>query len=250
MSAYDVFAAYYDALTDDVCYAARAAYLRQLLVRFGMRDGTLLDLACGTGSMTLEMAKFGYDMIGVDGSAEMLCAAQQKATQAGENILFLCQLMQRLDLYGTVRGTICTMDSLNHLTDPDDLRETIRLVSLFTEPDGVFLFDVNTPYKHRAVLADNTFVRESDDLFCVWQNETDEDDITRITLDFFERDDDVYIRYRERFSERAYALDWLQSVLEENRFCVKGIYAEGTSDPPAQDAQRVIFAAVKQKGNK
>ena len=250
MSAYDVFAAYYDALTDDVQYAARAAYLRQLLASMGMRGGTLLDLACGTGSMTVEMAGYGYEMIGVDASAEMLCAAQQKAMQRGFNILFLCQPMQQLDLYGTVRGTICTLDSLNHLTDPNDLRETIRRVALFTEPGGVFIFDVNTPYKHRHILADNTFVRETDDVFCVWQNEHIDDDTVRITLDFFERDDedeDIYIRSREQFCERAYAIDWLQDILEEYGFSVEGVYAEGTSEPPTQNTQRVVFAAVKRR---
>ncbi len=246
MSAYDVFAAYYDDLTNDVQYAERAAYLRELLVRFGMREGTLLDLACGTGSMTLEMAGYGYEMIGVDTSAEMLCAAQQKAAEAGRDVLFLCQPMQRLDLYGTVRGTICTLDSLNHLTKPDDVRETIRRVSLFTEPDGVFLFDVNTPYKHRQILADNTFVRETGDVFCVWQNEQLGNDTVQITLDFFERDDDMYFRSREQFCERAYDPAWLQSILEENGFSVAGIFQEGTTERPADDAQRVVFAAIKQ----
>lgn len=248
MSAYDVFAAYYDALTDDVDYAARAAYLRDLLVHFGMPDGTLLDLACGTGSMSVEMAKYGYDVIGADASAEMLCAAQQKAYDAGFNMLFLCQPMQKLDLYGTVRGTICTLDSLNHLTNEQDVIETIRRVSLFTEPGGVFIFDVNTPYKHRQILADNTFVREYEDLFCVWQNERIDDDTTRITLDFFEKNEDVYLRSHEQFCERAYALDRLKNVLEENGFSVAGIFAEGTTEPPSHDTQRVVFAAVRQEG--
>ncbi len=248
MSAYDVFASYYDALTGDVQYAARAAYLHALLQRYGMRDGMLLDLACGTGSMTLEMAKFGYEMIGVDASAEMLCAAQQKAMENGREILFLCQPMQRLDLYGTVRGAICTLDSLNHLTRPQDVRETIRRVALFMEPDGVFVFDVNTPYKHREVLADNTFVRETGDVFCVWQNEQLGGGTVRITLDFFERDDDVWFRSREQFCERAYEIDWLQSVLEEYGFSVEGIFAENMMEPPQADAQRVVIAAKKQGG--
>ena len=248
MSRYDVFAAYYDALTDDVDYAHRASYLRQLLLRFGVPDGTLLDLACGTASMTLEMASFGYEMIGVDASAEMLCAAQQKAFAGGHNILFLCQPMQRLDLYGTVRGTICTLDSLNHLTDPADVRETIRRVSLFTEPDGVFLFDVNTMYKHRQILSDNTFIRESEDLFCVWQNERIDDGLVQITLDFFERqEDDVYIRSREQFCERAYEIDWLTQTLRENGFSVEAVFAEGTHSPPQSDTQRVVFAAIKKE---
>ncbi len=248
MSAYDIFAAYYDALTDDVRYAERAAYLRDLLCRFGIRDGLLLDLACGTGSMTLEMAKLGYDMIGVDASAEMLCEAQQKTAEAGFRVLYLCQKMQQLDLYGTVRGTICTLDSLNHLTDPDDVRETIRRVSLFTEPGGVFIFDVNTPYKHREILADNTFVLENDDVFCVWQNELLAGDTVRITLDFFERDDDVYIRSREQFCERAYETDWLRDVLEENGLSVKAVFCEDKPIPPERDAQRIVIAAQKAGG--
>ncbi len=246
MSAYDVFAAYYDALTVDVRYAQRAAYLHGLLQRFGMRGGTLLDLACGTGSLTLEMAKYGYEMIGADASAEMLCAAQQKATQAGLDVLFLCQPMQRLDLFGTVRGTVCTLDSLNHLTRPEDVRETIRRVSLFTEPGGVFLFDVNTPFKHREILAENTFVRETEDVFCVWQNEQVGADTVQITLDFFERDEDVYFRSREQFRERAYDPAWLQSVLQDCGFSVAGIFNEDTTEPPPDDAQRIIFAAIKQ----
>ena len=246
MSSYDRFAAYYDALTDDVQYARRAADLRDLLERFGVRDGLLLDLACGTGSMTVEMAKLGYEMIGADASAGMLSVAQQKAAEAGQNILFLCQPMQQLDLYGTVRGTICTLDSLNHLTEADDVRETIRRVALFTEPGGVFVFDVNTPYKHRAVLADNTFVTESDDVFCVWQNELLDSDTVRITLDFFERDEDVYYRSTEQFCERAYDPQWLTRVLEENGFTTIDIFDENMRTLPQPDAQRIVIAAQKQ----
>ncbi|MBQ7546540.1 MAG: methyltransferase domain-containing protein [Clostridia bacterium] len=247
MSSYDRFAAYYDALTDDVQYARRAAYLRDLLSRFGVRDGLVLDLACGTGSMTIEMAGHGYDMIGVDASAGMLSVAQQKATDAGCNILFLCQRMQQLDLYGTVRGTICTLDSLNHLTDEADLRETVRRVSLFTEPGGVFVFDVNTPYKHRAVLANNSFVRESDDVFCVWQSEISGSDTVRITLDFFERDEDkdVYYRSTEQFCERSYDLQLLREVLETYGFEVSGVFDEFAPTEPAADAQRIVIAAIK-----
>lgn len=247
MSAYDVFASYYDALTGDVQYREWAAYLHRLLVRFGMDAGTLLDLACGTGSMTLEMARFGYEMIGVDASAEMLCVSQQKTLEAGCDVLFLCQKMQQLDLYGTVRGTICTLDSLNHLTRPEDVRETIRRVSMFTEPGGVFVFDVNTLYKHREILANNTFVRETENVFCVWQNELLEPDTVQITLDFFERDEDAYFREREQFCERAYDVAWLQTILTENGFSVEGVFAEGTLDGPQEDTQRIVLAAIKQK---
>lgn len=246
MTAYDLFAFSYDALTEDVRYAERAALFRDLLMRYGVKDGLLLDLACGTGSMTVEMARFGYEMIGVDVSAGMLSVAQQKAAQAGQSILFLCQPMQRLDLYGTVRGTICTLDSLNHLTDADDVRETIRRVSLFTEPGGVFVFDVNTPFKHREILGDNTFVRECDNVFCVWQNELLENDVVRITLDLFEREDDAYFRSTEQFCERAYETSWLRQVLENNGFEIMGLFDENILLSPQADSQRIVIAAKKQ----
>lgn len=245
MSGYENFANVYDALTENVDYKQRSAYYCALLRQYGVADGLLLDLACGTGSMSLYFAQCGYDVIGVDSSAAMLSQAQQKAMQAGENILFLCQPMQQLDLYGTVCGTVCALDSLNHLTDEADLRETIRRVSLFTEPGGVFLFDVNTPYKHRAVLGNNVFVYDTPSVYCVWQNELSAQDTVQITLDFFEQDADVYYRSSEQFSERAYSVRDLTAILEQNGFSVVGIFAEMTTQPPQEDTQRIVFAAKK-----
>lgn len=156
MGGYADFAAFYDRLTDDVGYPQRADYIAELLMEHGMKKGIVLDLACGTGSLTLELSKRGYEMIGVDASPDMLCAAQEKCAQAGAEVLFLCQPMEALDLYGTVNAAVCTLDSLNHITDPDTLREVLRRVSLFLEPGGLFVFDVNTPYKHREVLGNHT----------------------------------------------------------------------------------------------
>ena len=245
MSSYELFASYYDLLTDNVDYAARGAYLHELLLQYGIADGLLLDLACGTGSLSVQMAQYGYDVIGVDISPAMLCEAQQKAADAEKNILFLCQPMQQLDLYGTVRAVICTLDSLNHLTDPADLEETIRRAALFTEPGGVFLFDVNTPYKHRSVLADNTFVFETDDVYCVWQNEPLPNDTVQITLDFFEKENDAYYRSTEQFCERAYSLDTFSALLQKYGFTVAGVWEELTETSPKATTQRVQFAAIK-----
>ena len=170
MGGYADFAAFYDRLTDDVGYPQRADYIAELLMEHGMKKGIVLDLACGTGSLTLELSKRGYEMIGVDASPDMLCAAQEKCAKAGAEVLFLCQPMEALDLYGTVNAAVCTLDSLNHITDPDTLREVLRRVSLFLEPGGLFVFDVNTPYKHREVLGNHTFVYDLEGLYCVWQN--------------------------------------------------------------------------------
>ena len=249
MSGYSAFAAYYDLLMQNADYKNRARIFRDLLDQYGVKDGILLDLACGTGTLSLEMDAYGYDVIGVDASEWMLSEAQRKAAQADRQILFLCQMMQQLDLYGTVRSTICALDSLNHLVHKADFEETIRRVSLFTEPDGVFLFDVNTPYKHRHVLADHTFILENDEVYCVWQNEYHASKETvRITLDFFEKDADAYYRSTEVFDERAYEIDYIRSVLMKNDFIVRGIFSEDGDKAVRPDAQRLIFAAQK-KGN-
>lgn len=136
----------------------------------------------------MELSKRGYEMIGVDASPDMLCAAQEKCAQAGAEVLFLCQPMEALDLYGTVNAAVCTLDSLNHITDPDTLREVLRRVSLFLEPGGLFVFDVNTPYKHREVLGNHTFVYDLEGLYCVWQNAyCAKDTSVEILLDFLKR---------------------------------------------------------------
>ena len=245
MSGYENFALYYDALTDNVDYENRAAYYLSLLREQGVNDGLLLDLACGTGSLSRLFAKAGYDVIGIDGSPAMLAEAQQKAMEEGQNILFLCQQMQEIDLYGTIRGTVCALDSLNHLTDEADVVETIRRVALFTEPGGVFVFDVNTPYKHRSVLADNTFVYETEDVYCVWQNELQDNDVVQITLDFFEQDEDVYIRSGEQFSERAYAIPRLTEILQKSGFSVCHIFDGLTKEPVNDQTQRAVFVCQK-----
>ena len=142
-------ARYYDALTADVDYRARGAYLKRLAERHGGRFRLVLDLACGTGSLAVELARLGAEVIAVDGSGEMLAQAMNKSAGLTPPVLYLCQGMEELDLYGTVDTTLCTLDSLNHLPDREALRRVFHRVWLFTEPGGLFLFDMNTPYKHR-----------------------------------------------------------------------------------------------------
>ncbi len=246
MSSYGVFAGFYDRLTSNVEYKKRADYFRTLLSAHGVKGGSLLDLACGTGRLLYEMATFGFDVIGVDASAEMLCIAQSHPKAGEVKPLLLCQSMQTLDLYDTVDAVICSLDSINHLTSPQDVKAAFVRVSLFLKPGGVFVFDVNTVYKHRNILANNTFVYDLDELYCVWQNELDTNtDTVEITLDFFEEDGGAYYRSSESFSERAYSLDQLQKWLEETGLTVTAIYEELTQNPPREDAQKVVFIAVK-----
>lgn len=249
MSGYADFAAFYDRLTDDVGYPRRADYLAGLLAEHGVPAGTVLDLACGTGSLTLELFKRGYEMIGVDASPEMLCTAREKCLRAGADVLFLCQPMEALDLYGTVNAAVCTLDSLNHITQPETLREVFRRVALFLEPGGLFLFDVNTPYKHREVLGDNTFVYDLDGLYCVWQNAySPQEDTVEILLDFFEEEQNgAYTRSGEQFMERAYSHDSLCAFLEEQGLMLLHCYEEMTRTPPREDTERAVYVVKKER---
>ena len=246
MSGYGAFAGFYDKLTDNVEYKKRAEYFRTLISAQNQPEGILLDLACGTGSLLLEFAAMGYDVIGVDSSPEMLSEAQRKCAAAGENPLLLCQEMQALDLFGTIDFAVCSLDSINHLTAPKDVKTTFKKVSMFLNPGGVFVFDVNTVYKHKNILANNTFVYDYDDLYCVWQNRFNvKTNIVDITLDFFEEEDGAYYRTSERFAERAYSFDELGKWLKEAGFETIEIYEEMTQTPPREDTQRAVFIAKK-----
>ena len=248
MASYGDFAYYYDMLTENVDYEKRCEYICSLLAENGVSEGILLDLACGTGTMSLMLSEKGYDVVGVDGSEEMLTQAQEKKMETGADVIFLCQRMEELDLFGTINAAVSTLDSINHVTDEDTVKEIFRRVSLFMEDKGIFVFDVNTPYKHREVLGDNTFIYDLDEVYCVWQNSTDENLVTTISLDLFEKDEDdeeTYYRYSEEFSERAYDLDDIKTWLEDCRFEVLARYEEMTKDDVRSDTQRAVFVARK-----
>ena len=245
---YGVFSEFYDALTANVSYDTVSQVLSSLLTRYGKSRGLLLDLACGTGSVSVRLAKKGYEVIGVDLSPEMLSEAQNKAYSAGQNILFLCQDMTALDLYGTVDAAVCTLDGLCHLPDEESVFAALQKVSLFMNPGGVFLFDVNSVYKHRAVLGNNTFVYDTDDVYCVWQNTLLSDGVTvQMDLDFFEPVSDTgdYVRQSERFTERAYPKETLEAMLKKAGFTVLDVF-DGYSGKPAHDtSERLLFAVRK-----
>ncbi len=243
--AYETFADFYDLLTDNVGYKARADYILELCDRIGHDIGLTLDLACGTGSLTLELKKRDVDIYGIDASAEMLSVAMQKAYEADESILYLSQKMQSIDLYGTIDTCLCTLDSINHLTDIDDVEKTFERVSLFMNKGGIFLFDVNTPYKHEKVLADNVFVFDTDEVYCVWQNTPRENDITDIALDFFIPEGEGYYRMSEEFSERAYPLDIIREMLEKAGFELVCVFGDMSFEAPKDDEERLIVTARK-----
>lgn len=248
MAGYGNFAYYYDLLTENVDYESRCNYIQGLLAENGIGKGILLDLACGTGTVSLLFCKKGYEVIGVDASEDMLSQAQEKKAESGADAIFLCQKMEELDLFGTINAAVCTLDSINHVTDADKVKEIFRRVSLFMEDKGIFIFDVNTPFKHREILGNNTFVYDMDDVYCVWQNSTDENLLTTISLDIFEKDDeddDVYYKYTEQFQEKGYDLCDIENWVKEYKFEVIGIYEEMTKNSIKADTQRAVFVLKK-----
>lgn len=243
MASYVSFARFYDGLMEDADYEKRCDYLLELFSRHNHDTGITLDLACGTGSLTRLLAKKGIDVYGVDSSSEMLSEAMQRSYEEGLNILFLRQKMQSLDLYGTINTCVCTLDSINHLTNIDDVRKTFDRVGLFMDNGGLFIFDVNTIHKHSEVLRDNTFVFENEKVFCVWQNTPRNNNIVDITLDFFEKEDEAYYRSTENFSERAYSDGEITEMLENAGFKVEAVYGDLTFEKPNANEQRLIFVA-------
>ena len=242
MSGYGAFSAFYDALMTDVDYPARAAYLLELFARHGGHPHTILDIACGSGRLCEALEKQGKEVIGVDGSAAMLMQARERLSA---DVLLLAQDMRELDLYGTVDGAVCTLDSLNHLCRTQDIAQVLRRARLFVEPNGLFIFDVNTVYKHREVLGDHTFVTEQDGIVCVWRNHylarTNEVDML---LDFFvEQQDGTYERYQETVRERAYSERTLRRLLAETGWETVAVYGDMSTDAPTPDCERMVFVA-------
>jgi ubiquinone/menaquinone biosynthesis C-methylase UbiE len=247
---YGNFAYYYDSLTKNVDYHKRALYFNELIERFGGNtSGILLDLACGTGSISEEMARLGYDVIGTDISDGMLNIALDKKFESGLNIQYLKQDMRSLDMFGTVDVTLCVLDSLNHLPTLEDIRQTFSRVSLFAEPNGLFIFDMNTIYKHSEVLSNNAYVYETDEVFCAWENYySPKDDRVDITLNFFERGEDgTYRRYTEEFSEWAYSVDSIIEILGSVGLKLLAVYDGDTLNPMHSQSERAVFVTRKVK---
>ncbi len=246
MSSYHKFAQYYDILTSNIDYQKHADYYDNIISQYMPDKGILLDLACGTGSLSEAMAKSGYDVIGVDLSEEMLSIALNKKFDSGLPIQYLCQDMCKLDMYGTIDVTICALDSLNHLPDINSVKRAIERVSLFSNPNGIFVFDINTLYKHKKILGNNTFIYDTDDVYCVWQNTyNDKDNSVLIELNFFEKDSDTYRRFDESFLEKAYDIEQLIDICENAGLEVLSIYDYLTNYPPREDSEKLTVVTRK-----
>ncbi len=239
---YSSFASVYDALTVNVDYKRRAEYIAGILKEQGIEDGLLLDLACGTGSLSVEFSKMGYEVIATDASPDMLMEARDKAYDEELNIMFLCQRMEETDLYGTVRAIVCALDSINHLSDTDALKKTFSVLKNFIDDGGIMVFDVNTLYKHQEVLGNNTFIYDEENVFCAWQNRLLKDNKTvNINLDFFRKSGNLYERYNENFNEIAFTDEEIVNAVEGGGFKVIARYDDLTGEAPNEKSERIYY---------
>lgn len=247
MSCYEGLAASYDCLTEDVAYERRAAFLQKLMKKSRIPVHTVLDLACGTGTMTCLLAEAGYEMIGVDLSEDMLAEAAGKQVSEGKiPPIYLCQSMDRLDLYGTVEAAVCCLDSLNYLTDVRTLRRTLQRLHLFVAPGGVFIFDINTPRKLRS-LDGQIFLDEREDVYCVWRTEFEKRSrICTFGMDIFQREGDGWQRYAEEHREKAWEVEELTALLEEAGFGHIRTWGDCRLRAPGEEEERIYFTCIRE----
>lgn len=245
---YDIFSSVYDILTENVEYERISHKICSLLHKNGVDRGLLLDLGCGTGTLSFLLEQKGFDIIGVDASEDMLSVANEKKYEDDSSALFLCQKAEELDLFGTIQCAVSTLDTFNHIDSIEKIEKAISLVSLFMDMNGIFIFDMNTPYKHKEILGNNTFVYDMDEVYCVWQNSYDENaERTDIDLDFFikNEDDECFERYSESFSEYEYDINEIISIIKKCGFTLLATTDDYSDNPVSDTTERITFICKK-----
>lgn len=257
--AYTTFAAVYDMFMDNVPYEEWADFIYKELKSEGITDGLVLDLGCGTGTMTRLLSDKGFDMIGVDASDEMLQVAMAGSLEAGQSesnaILYLCQDMREFELYGTVKAVVSVCDSMNYITDEADFLHVLTLVNNYLDPDGLFIFDLNTPWHYMEELADNTFAESREDAAFIWDNYFDkESGINEYELTLFQKaEDGLFARNCECHYEKAYSLEEVKKLLEKAGMEFVRAYADYSQNQYEEDSnvgRMVIIAREKQQDGK
>ena len=246
LDAYTSFASVYDTFMDNIPYEDWAEYLIGLLKEYQVKDGLVLDLGCGTGNMTELLAEAGYDMIGVDNAEEMLEIAMEKKAESGHDILYLLQDMREFELYGTVRAIVSICDSVNYITEDEELLEVFRLANNYLDPKGVFIFDFNTVYKYSEVLGNQTIAEDREECSFIWDNYYYEDEqIYEYELSLFIREEEsgLYRKYQETHFQRAYDLETIQSLIKESGLEYITAYDAFTKDAPTEKSERIYVIA-------
>ncbi len=242
---YHILAKTYDNM-QEIDYKKFVDYYQKLFEKFGCQPELVLDLGCGTGNITLEMADRGYDMIGLDASPEMLEIAMEKARERNREILFLQQDMSAFELYGTVGAMVCALDGVNYLTEEGQLKEMLRLLHYYLDPGGIFVFDLNTEYKFKHILDGKTFIYDTEDAYCAWSNEYDEEEkICYFDLNFFFKNSDGSFTRRDEYQEeRSYSIEEIKEAIQDCNLTCLGIFDDLSMEPAKEDSHR-IFVVVQ-----
>lgn len=246
MEAYTSFAAVYDTFMDNIPYEEWGVYLKSLLKEYDVKNGLVLDLGCGTGTMTEILAEDGYDMIGVDNSEDMLEIAMEKKVESGHDILYLLQDMREFELYGTVNAVVSICDSVNYITEEEELVEVFRLVNNYLDPKGIFIFDFNTEYKYREILGDCTIAENREECSFIWDNYYyEEEKINEYELSLFiqEEDSELYRKYEETHFQKAYTYETMRRLIEESGMEFVTAYDAFTHVKPTEKSERIYMIA-------
>lgn len=246
MEAYTSFAAVYDTFMDNIPYEEWGVYLKSLLKEYDVKNGLVLDLGCGTGTMTEILAEDGYDMIGIDNSEDMLEIAMEKKVESGHDILYLLQDMREFELYGTVNAVVSICDSVNYITEEEELVEVFRLVNNYLDPKGIFIFDFNTEYKYREILGDCTIAENREECSFIWDNYYyEEEKINEYELSLFiqEEDSELYRKYEETHFQKAYTYETMRKLIEESGLEFVTAYDAFTHVKPTEKSERIYMIA-------
>lgn len=245
MEAYTSFARVYDTFMDNIPYEEWGKYLTALLKEYNVTDGLVLDLGCGTGTMTELLASKGYDMIGVDYSEDMLEIAMEKREASGHDILYLLQDMREFELYGTVRAVVSICDSVNYITEEENLEEVFRLVNNYLDPKGVFIFDFKTLYNYQTILGDRTIAEKREECSFIWDNYYYEDEkINEYELTLFIQDEgDMYRKFEEIHYQKAYTLEEMIRLVKASGLEFVAAYDAFTKNAPDEKSERIYIVA-------
>ena len=247
MNAYHAFALVYDRMMEEIPYEEWCNFVTDQLKKFGIEDGLMLELGCGTGTLTEMFDAKGFDMIGVDNSEDMLELAMEKRMESGKDILYLLQDMREFELYGTVRAIVSVCDSVNYITEPEELEEVFRLVNNYLDPKGVFLFDFNTVYKYKEVMGDTVIAEDRGECSFIWDNfYYEEERINEYDLTLFIQEDgseDLYRRYQETHYQRGYTLEEMKELVECSGLVFEAAYDAVTHEEPTEKSERIYIVA-------